>query len=450
MHDWRQDGVCGVRRFISGDALNTAQLTSNDLSSRSSAQAWTVVVLVFLFMLINFADKAVVGLASVPIMRELHLNHTQFGLLGSAFFLFFSASGVAVGFLANRFSTKTIMCVMGAAWAAALLPMSIVSSFAVLVTSRVALGAAEGPAFPVAVHAVYKWFGNERRALPTSVVASGAAFGAGIVAPMVIWIIDHFGWHAAFGTLGAVGLAWAALWLAIAEEGPADRTGGLESGLRQRVSYRRLMTSRTAIGFYLAGFAAYWIIALNLAWLGNYLIKALGMAPARAAWVIALPSAMQMVLAPVLAYLSQRLLLLGYSSRVSRGVVGTLCVIIAGISTACFPFVGMGALKILLVGLACSIGSVIFTLGPALIGEISPASQRGAMLGLSNSIHTLAGLCAPFVMGRIVDINADPIGGFRTGYLYVGVLVATLGGVAALLINPEYDLRRFRLFRESD
>src|SRR5580693_2283768 len=162
-----------------------------------------------------------------------------------------SASGVAVGFLANRFSTKTIMGVMGVVWAAALLPMSIVSSFAVLVSSRVVLGAAEGPAFPVAVHAVYKWFGNERRALPTSVVASGAAFGAGIVAPMIIWIIDHIGWHAAFGTLGAVGLAWVGLWLAITKEGPTAPSFRVESGLRQRVSYRYLLMSRTAIGFYL-------------------------------------------------------------------------------------------------------------------------------------------------------------------------------------------------------
>jgi MFS family permease len=159
---------------------------------------------------------------------------------------------------------------------------------------------------------------------------------------------------------------------------------------------------------------------------------------------------MQIVLAPGFAYLSLRLSLLGLSSRVARGVVGTLCVIIAGLSMACFPFVGMGPLKILLVGLACSIGSVIFTLGPALMGEISPASQRGAMLGVSNSIHTLAGVCAPLVMGRIVDINANPIGGFRTGYLYVGVLVATLGAVAAALINPEYDLRRFRSVQETE
>jgi MFS family permease len=415
----------------------------------SSRQAWAVVALVFVFMLINFADKAVVGLASVPIMRELELSHTQFGMLGSVFFLLFFASGVTVGFLANRFSTKIIMCIMGVVWSVALLPMSMISSFPALVSSRVVLGAAEGPAFPVAVHAVYKWFANAHRALPTSVVASGAAFGAGIAAPLIIWIIDHFGWHASFGTLGVVGLVWVACWLVFVKEWPAPSSFGRESGSRQRIPYRHLLLSRTAVGFYLAGFAAYWIIALNLVWLPHYLIKALGMDPARAAWVIALPSAMQIVFAAGFAYLSQRLSLSGLSSRVARGVVGTLCVIIAGLSMACFPFVRMGPLKIFLVGLACSIGSVIFTLGPALMGEISPISQRGAMLGVSNSIHTLAGVCAPLLMGRIVDINANPIGGFRTGYLYVGVVVATLGAVAAILINPEYDLRRFRIVEET-
>src|SRR6266700_1805253 len=71
-----------------------------EIRADNPSKAWTAVVLVFLFMLINFADKAVIGLASVPIMRDLRLDHRQFGLLGSAFFLLFSVSGVVVGFLA--------------------------------------------------------------------------------------------------------------------------------------------------------------------------------------------------------------------------------------------------------------------------------------------------------------------------------------------------------------
>src|SRR5580692_5852183 len=249
------------------------------MSPSGNRNAWTAVVLAFLFMLINFADKAVIGLASVPIMRDLGLNHRQFGLLGSAFFLLFSLSGVVVGFLANRIGTKVLMLVMGIVWAAALLPMSVAANFKMLLASRVVLGAAEGPAFPVAVHSVYKWFGDQRRALPTSVVASGAAFGTGLAAPVITWIIVHYGWHTAFGALGVVGLVWACVWLVFAEEGPIDATtgGGIGApGFRGglQVPYRRLLLSRTAIGVFVAGFAAYWIIALNIVWLANYLVKA--------------------------------------------------------------------------------------------------------------------------------------------------------------------------------
>jgi hypothetical protein len=36
--------------------------------------AWFIVALLFLFTLINFADKAVIGIAAAPIMQELKLS----------------------------------------------------------------------------------------------------------------------------------------------------------------------------------------------------------------------------------------------------------------------------------------------------------------------------------------------------------------------------------------
>jgi uncharacterized membrane protein len=58
--------------------------------------AWGMTALIFLFMLINFADKVVVGLAAQPIMAELHLTPEQFGLIGSSFFFLFALSAVIV------------------------------------------------------------------------------------------------------------------------------------------------------------------------------------------------------------------------------------------------------------------------------------------------------------------------------------------------------------------
>lgn len=399
--------------------------------------------LVFSFMLVNYADKAVFGLSSGPIMRELGLSNTQFGALGSAFFLLFAVAGVLGGFAANRVPTKTLMLGMSLVWALALIPMIWVSSFPMLFAGRVVLGAAEGPSFPVALHSVYKWFTDSRRALPTSIVACGAAVGTGIIAPGITWIVVHHGWHAAFGALGAVGLLWAFVWYMSAAEGPVDRSAAHDDP-PNRVPYRRLLLSRTAIGVFLGGFGAYWVITLNLVWLANYLTKGAGVSPSDAAWIIALPSLMQILLAPPLAAASQRLTRRGVGNRLSRGVLGALCVVTAGASLICMSYLEMGPLKVCFIGLGFSIGSVIFTLGSALIGEISPPAQRGAMLGITNSLHTLAGLCAPYLMGFFVDGGANAAAGFRTGFTYAGLLVVAAGSVAALLIHPQADLHGFR------
>ena len=54
--------------------------------------AWKITILLFLFMLVNFADKIVVNLAGVPIRKELNLDPEQFGFLGSSFFFLFMAA----------------------------------------------------------------------------------------------------------------------------------------------------------------------------------------------------------------------------------------------------------------------------------------------------------------------------------------------------------------------
>ena len=411
----------------------------------TTSKRWVIVVFMFLFMLINYADKAVIGLSAVPIIKELKLTHTQFGTIGSSFFLLFSLSGILVGFLANRVATKYLLLVMALVWACAQLPMIGTVGLGALIASRIVLGAGEGPAFPMAVHAVYKWFDDARRTLPTSVIACGAAFGAGIIAPGIVWIITHYSWHTAFGVLGVIGFLWALAWYFFGEEGPVGNpflTGS--SADSYRLPYRELLLSRTAIGVFIAGFVAYWALTLNIVWLAAYLVKGAGFSQIQAGWLIVFPSLTQIVLAPTIALISQRLIKSGVSSRIARGVFAGGVVLVAGICIMSFPGVDNLFLKVPLIVLGFSIGSVIYTLGPALIGEISPPSQRGAMLGITNSIHTLAGLAAPIIMGAIVDVGANPAAGFRTGFFVAGVFVAAGGVIAMLLINPEADLIRFR------
>jgi len=209
-------------RFTSTEIPETAVRSSGVSKTHQTGTpkgAWLMVALLFLFMLINFADKAVIGIAAVPIMQELQLSPRQFGLIGSSFFLLFSVSAIVTGFIVNRVQTRWALLTMGLVWALTQFPMLGTVGFATLVACRVALGAGEGPAYPVALHSVYKWFPNELRTLPTAIIAQGAGIGIMVALPLLNWVIVNYSWHWAFGVLGFAGLAWAAAWLVLGREG---------------------------------------------------------------------------------------------------------------------------------------------------------------------------------------------------------------------------------------
>ena len=220
-----------VSRSTSAEIRETAVRSSGITKTHQTGTAkgaWLIVALLFLFMLINFADKAVIGIAAVPIMQELQLSPRQFGLIGSSFFLLFSVSTIVTGFIVNRVQTRWALLTMGLVWALTQFPMLGTVGLATLVACRVALGAGEGPAYPVALHSAYKWFPNELRTLPTAIIAQGAGIGIMVALPLLNWVIVHYSWHWAFGVLGIAGLAWTAAWLALGREGPL--TAGAAAG----------------------------------------------------------------------------------------------------------------------------------------------------------------------------------------------------------------------------
>ena len=216
-------------------------------------------------MLVNFADKIVVGLAGVPIMSDLKLDAGQFGELGSSFFLLFSISAIVVGFIVNNVATRWVLLAMAIIWSLAQFPMVGTVSFTTLLICRIILGAGEGPAFSVATHAIYKWFPDEKRTLPTAILSQGSAFGVILAVPALNWVIVNYSWHHAFGVLGIVGLFWVVAWFALGKEGPLVSSAAQIADER-RIPYFQLLTTRTFIGCVAATFGAYWALSLGLTW----------------------------------------------------------------------------------------------------------------------------------------------------------------------------------------
>jgi MFS transporter, ACS family, D-galactonate transporter len=411
--------------------------------SRVPARAWLIVAMLFAFMLINFADKAVLGLAAVPIMRDLSLNHTEFGLIGTSFFALFSLSAVLVGVLANRISTKWLLFAMALSWAVVQLPMILPLGVTALVVNRMLLGLGEGPAYPVAVHAVYKWFPDEGRSFPTGFLNIGAAVGAGLGAPAIVYVILHYSWHAAFAVLGVAGLAWCVLWLWIGKEGSVrDERPATATPRGQSVPYLQLFTSRTFVTQATAEFASYWLAMLAVVWLPAYLVRGAGYSPEAAGWIMTVPALSQIFLTPGLCAFSQWLRRRGASNRVACGWVSGAYLLVGAIALIALPLVPGHVLPVLCTIVAFSSGAVVFSLCPVMVAEITPTAQRGLALATGNAIATLAGVLAPVVTGIIVDSGATAVEGFRNGFVLSGAVAACAAIVVIVLIDPEADARR--------
>ena len=403
--------------------------------------AWGITFLLFLFMLVNFADKIVVGLAAVPIMTELKLQPAQFGLLGSSFFFLFSFSAVVVGFIVNHVATRWVLLVLATVWALAQFPMVGSIGLTTLIICRIILGAGEGPAFSVAAHAIYKWFPDEKRTLPTAILSQGSAFGVVLAVPALNWIIVHHTWHYAFAALGVVGLMWVAAWFVWGKEGPLVQTVAM-AATEPRIPYFRLLTSRTFIGCVAATFGAYWALSLGLTWFTSFIVTGLGFTQEQAGFISILPWVFGAAVVIVTGLVSQLLMARGFTTRGARGVLGSAPLVIGGLILATLPYVDGAGLRIALLVFGSGLCGAIYVVCPPMLGEFTPVSQRGAVIAIYGALYTLAGILAPSVMGGVIQRSGGMLEGYMTGFTINAVVMVTAGVLGLLLLWPNTERAR--------
>ncbi|MEY8570933.1 MFS transporter [Brevibacterium linens] len=429
----------------------------------SKRRAWAVSIMLVLLALVNWADKAVLGLVAVPLMEDLGLSPEQYGVLASAIYFLFSASAIAGGFLANRIATRWLLVGIVIIWSLTQFSIWLAPTFAIVLISRIFLGLGEGPSAGLSFHAAAKWFKDDERNLPTALQNVGSFGGIAVAAPLVTLIATKFNWHWAFFAVGCAGVIWLILWLFVGKEGPYSPGGTSEEaeaiatneaetskdsvdiGLSQttlRVPYRKIFFSRTFVGTCCVSFAAYWALAIVSAWLPTFLNITSGYGMTVAANIVAIVSLTAIVFLVGEALLTTWLMKRGTSSRIARGFMASGTTLTAGIFILLSAAVPGGILQIVLTALGFGMGLVSFTTGSVIISEFVPGRQRGAAQGTYVGIITSAGFIAPLVFGNIVGAGATQAAGYFTAFVISGIIVAAGGLLGLLLIHPTKDVER--------
>jgi len=403
---------------------------------------WTLVALLVGFMAINFMDKAVFGLAAVPIMAELRLSPSAFGAIGSSFFALFSVAALVVGAFGDRLPTRWLLPSMALLWTFAQAPLAGAVGLLALVSCRVLLGASEGPAFPTALHAAYQWFPESSRARVTGFILAGAPLGIGVAAILCTWIISRYGWHFAFGVLALLSLAWALTWLLFSprEEQPVAQAPA-KPLVASRISLRDLVAP-TMIGVMLASFASYAANSIAVIWFPAFLERSAHFSAAAAGWLLAIAWWLLIPSSLLIGWLSEALQRKGLPTSLARGLVGT-----AGLAVTGVTFVGLSfavdaraVSALVIIGLVASLS--FFVVAGPIVAEITSAVKRSSALGALVAVYALAGLVGPFVMGKIIDASQDLSAGYQHALLFWGSLMIASAVGAQLLMRPAADRER--------
>lgn len=472
-------------------------------NGRMNRRAWIVTGMLVIFQIINFADKAVLGLVAEPAMRELNLTASEFGFIGSAFFFLFAIAAVAVGFLAGKVSTRWIILTMGISWAVLQFPMLFGGGAAVLLVTRILLGGAEGPATPITLQHVHGWFHARERGLPSSLVAAGSTLGPIIAAPVLAWIIAHpdWGWRWAFGFLGIVGLVWSLLWFLLGQDGPYSHTAKKKAKADQEadspaqtpeepaptptsvretlregrgsvvevadhlglVPVLRVIGSRMFIIAVLAGAGCFWAQGFLTTWSPKYLSAVVELPAEAIGLVSTFPWILGATALLVLGYASRHLMRKGVTVRWALGALFGGTLLTSGLCFLLLPHVtGYAAVAVVTLGAGLA---MIYPLAPTAVAFSVCSRQRAAVMATLTGLASIGGVIAPGMVGMLMDsagyvttpkgqpvpteMTAALTEGMNSAFWMIGLYLLVVGAASVFMLNPDRTAHRLQKFAYS-
>jgi len=168
---------------------------------------WIVLAIIVFASFIAYVLRTNLNIVGETMMHDLGMNEVQLGMVFSAF-----AAGYAIfqfpgGIFGDRFGSRFTITAIAIAWAlltlaTAVIPgtdvLSVGAIVAALIVVRFLVGAVHAPFFPVTIGGtIASWFPVKQWGLPNGLTSTGSTLGAAATAPIVVWLMEAYGWRGA-------------------------------------------------------------------------------------------------------------------------------------------------------------------------------------------------------------------------------------------------------------
>ena len=408
-------------------------------AGKPTRKRWFMLSLIFILTAINYLDRTNMAVAAPSMSAELGFSAATMGMLLSAFAWAYALMQVPGGCFLERFGPRITYTISLFFWSLFTMIMGLGHSFLSLFGIRMAIGAAESPAFPTNSRVVAAWFPDRERATATSIYTAAEFVGLAFLTPVLFWILDTFGWREIFYITGFVGIGVSVIWYLLYRD-PKDckgvnqaeldyiREGGGQAenaGTYKKLTMaqlRELFRHRQLIGIYISQFANTSTMYFFLTWFPTYLIMAKNLPMLKAGIYAVIPYIGALCGVLLGGRWSDHMLKKGASLSKARklpiacGLICSMSIMAANYFDSLDVIIAIMAFSFFGQGMAAIIWSTV--------GDVAPQDSLGLAGGVFSFAGNLAGIVTPIVIGLIVHLTGSFVGAmvFISAVAAVGVL----------------------------
>jgi len=249
---------------------------------------WWIIGLVCLATIINYIDRAALGIMWPQMREDLNLTEQDYAWIINIFTITYAAGKFISGRIYDKVGTRIGFVLSIFFWSLASALHFFARGAASLGIFRGLLGVAEAGNWPGAVKNNAEWFPIKERALAQGIFNAGAGIGSIIAAPVIAELFGAYGWQITFLIIGVIGFIWIVPWVVINKSLPAnhpwitdeerehilaDQQTSQDSAEDQGLTIVQILSQRESWGVIAARFFIEPIWWLFVFWMPIYLYK---------------------------------------------------------------------------------------------------------------------------------------------------------------------------------
>jgi len=410
-------------------ASQAAPLAPASSAATDNSRPWLILGLLFLLTVIMFIARQALSVMAPVLRTALHLSNAAYGRIVSALGFGMMTGEFPMGALMDRLGSRLGLTAAVAWWSAATGSLALAGSGLGLGISQFWKGTGECGAYSGGIKTVTRLFGKKDRTLAIGIFNGGSVIGATLAPPLIVYLLEHYGFRAGFLVPTVAGALWMPLWWFIYRREPKAGMAAAEQA--PAISNRQMFRQSSSWAVMLCRFFIGPVMQFYWYWTPSYLYNARHLTMLEIGFVGWIPFLMGDLGGVLGGWAAGAMIRRGFSVRATRRTLMYASAAVCLLAFAVPYMKGIGpVLTMLSIGIAADnfLSAHMF----AAVTDLFPDEQVGRATGLTGIAGGLSGMLFPLLTGVLVD---------RISYTPVFALVALMpmaGTVALFAVARKY------------